>query len=384
MSDPSPCCVAHQAVVIVGGAAAPMRIAVRSPASPGQLAPAPLKATYVPMGVVYAAAAVMSSSVATTALADHRAGVLMLGHGFMVLVLPASVWVDGLEHGHASRPRRSAARRELGGSGSMPADQQRDPVRLSNGFVKRYDALVDLERAKAEQLSRVAANSGFVSPAVLAVDYNVQMITYENLTGLTPLRSFYLAYTTGAGAGSEVPELFERTGRALASVHRALVLTERIDWSPPPSFSRLFRHRTGTDAVACLAQPPQAFLHGDFGFGNVHVKDGEGEIVVLDASPNRYLTTHPSTWGSIYLDIGSMVACLRGLVGIRQFTRLRRERIAPLERAFIAGYQAVHGDLLDPRMTDAVAYAIAGTYLQFRYRVPIMGAIGLRTMFRRP
>ena len=259
-----------------------------------------------------------------------------------------------------------------------------DPVRLSNGFVKRYDALVDLERAKAEQLSRVASSSGFVSPVVLAVDYNVQMITFEKLTGLTPLRSLYLAYTTGAGAGSEVPELFERTGRALASVHRALALTERIDWSAPPSFSRLFRCRTGADAVACLARPPQEFLHGDFGFGNVHVKDGEGKVVVLDASPNRFLTTHPSTWGSIYLDIGSMVACLHGLVGIRQFTRLRRERIAPLERAFIAGYQAVHGDLLDPRMTDSVAYAIAGTYLQFRYRVPIMGAIGLRMMFPRP
>jgi len=79
-----------------------------------------------------------------------------------------------------------------------------------------------------------------------------------------------------------------------------------------------------------------------------------------------------------------MVACLRGLVGIRQFTRLRRERIAPLERAFVAGYQAVRGDLLDSRMTDSVAYAIAGTYLQFRYRVPIMGAIGLRMMFPRP
>ena len=259
-----------------------------------------------------------------------------------------------------------------------------DPVRSSNGFVKRYDGLVDLERAKAEQLSRVAANSGFVSPAVLAVDYNVQMITYEKLTGLTPLRSFYLAYTTGPGAGSEIPELFERTGRALASVHRELSLSERIDWSPPPSFSRLFRRRTGVDAVACLAQTPQAFLHGDFGFGNVHVKDGEGKVVVLDASPNPwYLTTHPSTWGSIYLDIGSLVACLRGLVGIRQFTRLRRERISPLERAFVAGYQAVHGDLLDSRLTDSVAYAIAGTYLQYRYRVPIIGAIGLRMMFPR-
>jgi len=259
-----------------------------------------------------------------------------------------------------------------------------DPVRLSHGFVKRYDALVDLERAKAEQLSRVAASSGFISPVVLAVDYNVQMITFEKLTGLTPLRSFYLAYTTGVGAGSEVSELFERTGRALASIHRELSLTERIDWSPPPSFSRLFRHRTGADAVACLAQTPQAFLHGDFGFGNVHVKDGEGKVVVLDASPNPwYLTTHPSTWGSIYLDIGSLVACLRGLVGIRQFTRLRRERISPLERAFVAGYQAVRGDLLDSRMTDSVAYAIAGTYLQFRYRVPIIGAIGLRMMFPR-
>ena len=55
-----------------------------------------------------------------------------------------------------------------------------------------------------------------------------------------------------------------------------------------------------------------------------------------------------------------------------------------MERAFVAGYQAVHGDLLDSRMTDSVAYAVAGTYLQFRYRVPIIGAIGLRMMFPRP
>src|SRR3989454_8770847 len=135
-----------------------------------------------------------------------------------------------------------------------------DPVRLSNGFVKRYDALVDLERAKAEQLSRVASSSGFVSPVVLAVDYDVQMITYEKLTGLTPLRSLYLAYTTGAGAGSEVPELFERTGRALVSVHRELSLSARIDWSPPPPFSRPCRRRTGAAPVACLAQTPPASL----------------------------------------------------------------------------------------------------------------------------
>src|SRR3989442_3955978 len=168
-----------------------------------------------------------------------------------------------------------------------------DPVRLSNGFVKRYDALVGLERGKAEQLSRVASSSGFVSPAVLAVDYNLQMITYEKLTGLTPLRSFYLAYTTGTGAGSEVPELFERTGRALASVHRELSLTERIDWSPPPSFSQLFRHRTGVDSGSCLAQTPQAFLHGDFGFGNVHVKDGQGKAVELDPATDPWNhTTH--------------------------------------------------------------------------------------------
>src|SRR3989442_4847560 len=85
-----------------------------------------------------------------------------------------------------------------------------DPVRLSNGFVKRYDARVDLERAKAEQLSRVASSSGFVSPAVLAVDYNVQMITHQKVTGLTPLPSFYLAYTTGNGARSGVLEPIER------------------------------------------------------------------------------------------------------------------------------------------------------------------------------
>src|SRR2546427_12489814 len=87
------------------------------------------------------------------------------------------------------------------------------PVRSSNGFVKRYDALVDLERAKAKQLSRLAANSGFVSPAVLAVDYDVQMITYGKLTGLIPLRSFYLADNTAAGGGSGVPELFGGTRR---------------------------------------------------------------------------------------------------------------------------------------------------------------------------
>jgi hypothetical protein len=255
--------------------------------------------------------------------------------------------------------------------------------RRSDGFVKRYDALVDLERAKAEEFSRLASDWGFISPAVLAVDYDVGLVTYEKLNGLTPLRSLYLVYTTGTGAGPDVPEWFERTGSTLAHVHRELRLTGQVEWRPPPSFSRLFRRRTGADALSCLARTPQAFLHGDFGFGNIHVKRDEGELVILDASPNRYLTTHPSTWASIYLDIGSLVACLRGLVGIRQFARLRRERITPLERAFVAGYEWVFGDVLDAQMIDSVAYAIAGTYLEFRYRVPIISAIGLRMLFPR-
>src|SRR5204863_77249 len=52
IGDPVPCWVAHHAVVIVGGAVAPIRIAVRSPLPAGQLAPRPLKTTYVPVAVV--------------------------------------------------------------------------------------------------------------------------------------------------------------------------------------------------------------------------------------------------------------------------------------------------------------------------------------------
>ena len=254
----------------------------------------------------------------------------------------------------------------------------------TQGFAKRYRAIVEIEREKAEQLNRVGARDGFISPAVLATDVRARVITFEKLDGLVPLKTHYLAFTTDRGPderNERIPELFTEAGRALASLHRDLSMPERVGWRVPAAFGRYFHHRSGRSAREVLAGTPQAFLHGDFGFGNVHFMRGRGRLAVLDASPSHYVIAHPSNWASIYLDIGAFVACLRGLVGMRWVVQLRRDRMADLEAAFLRGYETIHGAPLDPAMTDAAAYGTAGALLELRYRLPALVELRLGLMF---
>jgi hypothetical protein len=248
-------------------------------------------------------------------------------------------------------------------------------------FVKQYDGLVEVEVVKAERLARVARRNGFTAPAVLNVDVDRQVITYEWFDGLTPLRTAYLEHTIRE-PDAEAPELFERVGRVLAHIHRDLTLDERVPWEAPATFREDLERRLGPNAIELLARTPQAFLHGDFGFGNVHLEERTGRIVVLDPSPNGYLTTHPSTFASIYLDVGVLSACLRGLVGPARFLQLRRDRIGALENAFLEGYERTSGARLDRRLVDGMGYAIAGTYLRARYTLPFIAPLALRMMFR--
>ena len=252
------------------------------------------------------------------------------------------------------------------------------------GFPKRYEAMVEIEWEKAEQLNRLGSVHGFVAPAVLAIDRGAQVITYEKLDALVPLRTVYLEFTTNRKRGERIPELFGEAGRVLANLHRDLTMRERVGWTVPSSFEHHFTRRSGRGTAELLGRTPHAVLHGDFGFGNVHVVGDQARLVVLDPSPNHYLTLHPSTWASIYLDIGLFVACLHGLVGVRHFALLRRDRIAELERAFLRGYESGRGEALDLEMVDVTAYAIAGTYLGVRYRLPLVAGFALRLMFLRP
>jgi hypothetical protein len=251
----------------------------------------------------------------------------------------------------------------------------------SLAFAKRYDGLLGSELAKAERLHALARRNGFGAPEVLAVDPDGQVITYEFIPGLQPVRTAYLAYMT-AEPIPRIGALFGRVGRALAHIHDELLLPERVDWDPPEEFRSLLVRRLGAGALERLADTPQAFFHGDFGFGNVQFDETADRLVVLDPSPNGYLTTHPSTWGSIYADIGFFVSCLRGLVGPARLLKLRRERIEELEAAFLDGYAAVSGRSLDHPLVDAVAYASAGTYLRSRYTLPLLAPLALRFMFR--
>ncbi|MFN0179402.1 MAG: hypothetical protein ACKVZ0_11430 [Gemmatimonadales bacterium] len=158
-------------------------------------------------------------------------------------------------------------------------------------------------------------------------------------------------------------------GEALAILHRELSPGSAVQWDPPPPFAREARRQLGPMWQSRLAAGPQAALHCDYGFGNVHLAaEAMPRIVLLDPSPNYYLTFDPLTVGSVYLDIGTLLGCLWGLVPIRSYLRLDRSRLGPLEQAFVAGYEGVAGWRLDRALIDGVTSAVVATYLTRRLR----------------
>jgi len=238
---------------------------------------------------------------------------------------------------------------------------------LTGRVVKRYRDGVTRELAKASDLVAIGTRHGFLAPAVLEFDESNRTITYQWIEGLTPLRDLYLAYMSGTDRGDRCQVAVRIAGSTLAVLHRELNRAGAVEWTPPVPFAREALHALGPQWRVRLGESPQVALHCDYGFGNVHLAaDATPRIALLDPSPNYYLTFDPLTVGSAYLDLATLLACLWGLVPLREYLRLNRSRVGVLVGALREGYERAAGWRLDRELLDGVTSAVVATYLTRR------------------
>ncbi len=249
-------------------------------------------------------------------------------------------------------------------------------------FLKHYTTPgFTSEVEKAYAVHDIGSRNGFAVPKVIDVDVSHRAIAYERMDGLVALRDHYISYMSTRSPALELVNPFEASGRALAAIHRDLTLSTKQTWGATDEFDG----RGAAEVPKMLESTPQAWLHGDYGFGNTHTWRGDAlELVVLDPSPNRYLTRRPDVFGSIYLDLGLFVACLQGLVPARHYARLHwgRERI--LRDAFLTGYESVASAPLDRPLLARVTRAVVGAYCRHRFRSATMARLASWAIYRRP
>ena len=249
-------------------------------------------------------------------------------------------------------------------------------------FRKSYSSDFNVEVSKARLLHELATTCGFQAPAVCEVDAGQGVVCYEFIEGLVSLQTHYIVFMTSAAPDEDRIALFREAGATLGAIHDKLVLPTSREWSPPARFADAW----SPELLGRMNDGPKAWLHGDYGFGNVQVCEAAptARIVVLDPSPNRYLTIHPDTYGPVYVDLALFLACLQGLVGLRYYPRMRwgRERI--LRAAFLKGYRSTFAETISDGVLQGATRSVALSYCRHRFRSPFIARLANVALFRRP
>ena len=222
-------------------------------------------------------------------------------------------------------------------------------------FVKSYRSHVANDFRRGLAIHGAAGSGGaFRAPRPLVLLEDHDLIVWECLDGLLELRELLMR---DVRARHEIAAfraaIFERAGRALASIHEALAgLGEGTRYQP---FDGL---RTGDEALDAhvaqrMAEAPWRPQHWDFVCGNLFVLDAESEAasptLVGDRRRLRTGTSNPpdddtSVYSPAYLDGATLVFSLWSHP--RFSPSVAHERAAYLA-AFVAGYAAVSGVHLD-------------------------------------
>ena len=224
----------------------------------------------------------------------------------------------------------------------------RAPAAGPADFVKRYPAAeLAAEATKARLMAEAGAAAGVRVPAVLDVDEANGTIRYEHVecpTSLLDLMSDRTA--TPALILAQV----ELAGAALGALHRALPTAG----FPRERRSGLFQRALASDGstsggFAVLehgAVSPTVLQHGDFGYSNVRFGP-TGELVVIDPSPNGYVTVDPLNVDHPELDLALIGSNFVGRT-MRPVAMGRTIRLGPdLFAALLQGYEGATGRPVD-------------------------------------
>ena len=190
------------------------------------------------------------------------------------------------------------------GNGGLPGSPVRQvSVEVDGDHVvkRQFPTRSRLERERCEFGSRVAASSGlFEVPEVLSFDDDAGEIIFRLVRAAVPLKTYLAARPR--------PELLERAGHALASIHTACSDSEDVD--------------------VCW--------HGDYGMGNLLYGEIRDELTIVDWSNAHWALEPPErSRGPAGLDLGIAIFSLFHRMVIRGARIPNPERLGV---AFLRGY----------------------------------------------
>ncbi len=207
-------------------------------------------------------------------------------------------------------------------------------------FVKHYPPTeLAAEAAKARLMAEAGAAVGVRVPAVLDVDEAAGAIRYEYVECPTSLLDLM-------SDRSATPALIlvqvELAGAALGALHRALPTVGFPRGRRSEGFTRVL----GPEWSSPGAVSPAVLQHGDFGYSNVRFGP-TGELVVIDPSPNGYVTVDPLNVDHPELDLALIGSNFVGRT-LRPLAMARTIRLGPdLFAALLQGYEGAAGHPID-------------------------------------
>lgn len=221
---------------------------------------------------------------------------------------------------------------------------------LTSTFPKVYGSrsFAD-ELTKAQLCAEAGQRTGIRTPRVLGFDENRYVIDYEFLDCPTSLLDLMSRRSTSTAT---LLAAVEQSGAALGTLHRVL---------PTEGFPR-FERREGFDRALGedrrLDGPGLVLQHGDYGYSNIRFSR-HGELVIIDPSPNQYVTSHPLNVDYPELDLALITSNFLGRT-VNPIAMARTIRLgSELVGALLRGYESAAGPVDTVRLREYTRATIA-------------------------
>lgn len=259
-----------------------------------------------------------------------------------------------------------------------------------NRFVKEFSGDVALEHEKALRLFEISEAIQFFNvPKPIHSDPGRSRIVYELMVNpVLSIRESFKSYLRSADPNALARTTFEYVGRCLALMHNGLKLSTSSNWNPPTNLQADFGDERFLKLIEALSGSELVVLHGDFGFSNIYAqqKDLEKGFVVLwvvDSSPNYFMTFKTDEIGPAEVDLANLVACMHGLIPLRDQFTCDWNAASDLVAILLAAYESesarsVNIDLLR-QLVDLTLIA----YMKQRFSSRIMRRIALSALMSR-
>lgn len=252
------------------------------------------------------------------------------------------------------------------------------PVRIRKHTVEKYvGPEAESTAEKYRSLSVISVECDFTAPKVLSVDSRNGVITLERIRGIISFRDIYCDFMQENLDEDTSVRITSKIGETLGHIHNNLKSDREMQWRPSAEFAqglKTYGFANPVNIDECRVQ-----LHGDYGFANVWLKNGEEKVVVIDPCNDGYSCRSDWNYGPIYLDIGKMLLSLEGKVPLQKQPRITSDKVQILQGAFLDGYKRVGNLDVDIPSCFAYSFALASCYFSSKY--PILKKLAIFALY---